>query len=411
MSANDLRIIIIGGGIGGLTAARALQHFGYRPRVYERAPALLDSGAGVVITPNAMHALDFLGVGERVAREAGPPEQYHTYDIDNNLLEIGPPVDSFIPKYGAGFFTVHRGDLQSALVDAVRRRDPDAIVLNHELINVEQSDSGVTAHFLDRSPVEADVLIGADGGASRVRAVVFGDEEVSYTGQMAFRALVPMADVPLQHLSSPFTLWVGSGRMLLIYPLRNHSELNVIGIAREPRWQAEGWAIPAEVAEFAQLYRDFSPGARAIINAIPEGQLFKWGLRDRDPLWEWTRDRVAMLGDAAHPMTPFLGQGACMAIEDGMVLGRAFNEGQTIAESFGLYERARRERANGVQLASREEARNLQGVVEEGANPGKNAATRGLHAYNPLAVPLGQADVAVDGKASPRPLSERFGNE
>jgi len=167
--------------------------------------------------------------------------------------------------------------------------------------------------------------------------------------------------------------------------------INVISVAREPRWQEEGWTIPATIEEFARLHSDFHPDALELIRAIPPGALFKWGLRDREPLQQYSKGRVTMLGDAAHPMTPFLGQGACIAIEDAMVLGRAFAAASTFEEAFGIYENTRKERANGVQFASRQQADENQGVTERGANPGVNADDRGLYLYNPVTVPLALA--------------------
>jgi salicylate hydroxylase len=164
--------------------------------------------------------------------------------------------------------------------------------------------------------------------------------------------------------------------------------MNVLGVGREPTWQDEGWRIPAATEEFASLYSDLHPDALQLIRAIPPGSLFKWGLRDREPLAGYSQGRVATLGDAAHPMSPFLGQGACMAIEDALVLGRAFAAASTFQEAFAIYENTRKQRANGVQLASRQQADEIQGVTRRGANPGANADDRGLYAYNPVTVPL-----------------------
>jgi salicylate hydroxylase len=167
--------------------------------------------------------------------------------------------------------------------------------------------------------------------------------------------------------------------------------MNVISCAREPKWQEEGWAIPATIEEFAGILSDFHPDVVDLIRAIPPEALFKWGLRDREPLQRYSKGRVTMLGDAAHPMSPFLGQGACIAIEDAMVLGRAFAAASHFEEAFAIYEGARKERANGVQLASRQQADENQGVTTRGANPGSNADDRGLYFYNPVTVPLGPA--------------------
>jgi salicylate hydroxylase len=383
------RITVVGGGIGGLTTALALQHFGFRVRVFEQAQELREIGAGVTITPNAMHALNFLGVGERVAKEAGPPDAYLIRHFQTgDLIKVRANGTDYVQRFGANYHQVHRGDLHVALAEAVLRNEPDCVYLEHRFASLTQDRDGVAATFGNGRTVESDVLIGCDGGSSNVRAQVFGDQAVNYAGQVAFRALLPMAEVPARFVESPFSMFVGVKRLLMHYPLRHRTVMNVLGVSREPTWQEEGWRIPAETEEFANLYRDFHPDVLQLIHAIPPGALFKWGLRDREPLRQYTKGRVTTLGDAAHPMTPFLGQGACIAIEDAMVLGRAFAAADTFEEAFRIYENTRKERANGVQLASRQQADENQGVTQRGANPGSNADDRGLYFYNPVTVPL-----------------------
>lgn len=383
------RISIVGGGIGGLTAALALQHFGYRVAVFEQDQELREIGAGVTITPNAMHALLFLGIGERVAKEAGPTEAYlirhfHTGEV----IKVRANGRDYVERFGADYHQVHRGDLHAALADAVLRNDPDCVFLDHRLELLTQNLQEVVARFTNGSTIASDALIGCDGGASKVRADVFGDRAVNYTGQVAFRALLPMTSVPVAIAERPFAMFVGVNKVFLHYPLRHRTIMNMLGISRGPTWQEEGWRIPATIEEFVDLYSDLYPDALELIRTISAGSLFKWGLRDREPLQKYTKGRVTMLGDAAHPMSPFLGQGACMAIEDAIILGRAFAVASTPNEAFAIYENTRKERANGVQLASRQQADEIQGVTERGANPGVNADDRGLYLYNPVTVPL-----------------------
>jgi salicylate hydroxylase len=386
---NVSRISIVGGGIGGLTAALALQHFGFRVAVFEQARELAEIGAGVTITPNAMHALNFLGVGERVAKEAGPTEAYLIRHFrTGDIIKTRASGTDYVERFGAAYHQVHRADLHAALADAVLRNDPNCVFLDHRFESLTQDSRQVAATFTNGKTIAADVLIGCDGAASKVRACVFGDETVNYTGQVAFRALLPMANVPSSIAKLPFAMFVGNNRVLLHYPLRYRTIMNVVGVARQPFWQDEGWAIPATIEEFAGLHDDCHADALGLIRAIAPGTLFKWGLRDREPLAHYTEGRVTMLGDAAHPITPFLGQGACMAIEDAMVLGRAFAAANTFAAALGIYENTRKQRANGVQLASRQQADEIQGVTTRGVNPGANADDRGLYLYNPATAPL-----------------------
>jgi salicylate hydroxylase len=383
------RISIVGGGIGGLTAALALQHFDYRVSVFEQASELREVGAGVTITPNAMHALNFFGIGQQVADEAGPTEAYLIRHFQSGeIIKVRANGRDYVERFGADYHQVHRADLHAALVKAVLGNDPDCVFLGHCFDSLKQSSEQVVATFTNGRIVASDVLIGCDGAASRVRANVFGDEVVNYTGQVAFRALLPMANVPASIRERPFALFVGMKRVLMHYPLRHRTIMNVVGVAREATWQEEGWRIPATIEEFEGLYGDLYPPALQLIRAIAPGTLFKWGLRDREPLQQYTQGRVTMLGDAAHPMSPFLGQGACIAIEDATVLARAFALANTFQEAFAIYENARKARANGVQLASRQQADELQGATTRGANPGANADDRGLYLYNPVTVPL-----------------------
>ncbi|MGC1678223.1 MAG: FAD-dependent monooxygenase [Candidatus Binataceae bacterium] len=395
------RISIVGGGVGGLSAALALQHFGFRASVFEQARELREIGAGVTITPNAMHALNFLGIGERVAKEAGPTEPYLIRHVQTGeVLKIRASGTDYVERFGAAYHQVHRADLHATLTDAVLRNDSACVFLDHRFEFLTQDSGQVVATFTNGRTIASDILIGSDGVASRVRACVFGDEAVSYTGQAAFRALLPMANVPAGVAKMPFAMFVGKHRVLLHYPLRHRTIMNVVGVAREPRWTEEGWTIPATIEEFADLHGDFHPDVLDLMSAISPGTLFKWGLRDREPLARYTKGRVSMLGDAAHPMTPFLGQGACMAIEDAMILGRAFAAARTFDEAFAIYENTRKERANGVQLASRQQAEEIQGVTKRGENPGANADDRGSYLHNPVATPLTLAgDFATTWKA------------
>jgi salicylate hydroxylase len=385
-------ISIVGAGIGGLSAALSLQHFGYRVSVFEQARELREIGAGVAISPNAMHALNFLGVGERVTREAGPAERYLMRHFQTGaVIKTRWTGPDYFERFGAPFHQVHRADLHAALAAAVLGNDPDCIFLDHRFETLQQDSKQVVARFANGKACTCDVLIGCDGGASRVRACVFGDEAVNYIGQVAFRALLPIANVPAGIMKIPYAMFVRADRAVLHYPLRHRTMMNVVCLGREPKWQEEGWMIPATVDECVSLHADFHRDALELIHAVAPGTLFKWGLRDRKPLQQYSKGRVTMLGDAAHPMTPFLGQGACLAIEDAMVLGRAFAAAGTFEEAFSIYENTRKERANGVQLASRQQADEIQRATEKGPNLETGAEMRGLYSYNPVTVPLAPA--------------------
>jgi salicylate hydroxylase len=377
-------LLIVGAGLGGLTAALTLQRFGFKVSVYERAGAIGEIGAGVVIGPNGQRALDFLGIGQYVRDTAGIASCTHInhYATAQTLRVLS--LQATFEKYGMGNLFSYRADLHAALYEGVLAEDPDCIHAGHKLTELTQDDAGVTAHFANGVIVRGDALVGADGNASTVRALVFAPEEPKFTGQVAFRAVVPAERWSADMTARPSASYIGPRRVFLHYPMRRNTLMNVIGVGRAERWEAEGWSIPAQTAEFVEHYADFHPTVLSLIRSIPPDRLFKWGLRDREPLNEWTRGRVTMLGDAAHPVLPFLGQGANMAIEDGLVLGRCFEKFADIKQVFSRYEAARKQRGTNVQLWSREEADAMQGTTSKGSHPGRTAEDRGLFDYDPV---------------------------
>lgn len=389
MALTHCHVIVVGAGIGGLTAALSLQRNGFRVSVYEQASELGEFGAGLLVTPNAMHALEFLGIGEAIAATSNVSNELLIKHFrSGEVIHRRPAGDYYMSKYGAGHFQVHRADLHRALSAAVLANDSGCVHLAHTFGSLVQDDSGVTAHFVNGIVANGDALIGCDGCRSAVRDTVYGSAPASYSGQVAFRALIP-AENKSEHLRTQGAcMYIGPDRIFLHYPLRIGSLMNVVAISRQPRWQEEGWTITAKVSELLELYQDFHPLVLGMIGAIQPGALFKWGLRDRDPLQQWTLGRVTMLGDAAHPISPFLGQGAVMAIEDGMVLGRCFAKALSPAEALRRYEEARKHRANAVQIHSRERAKALQSSNLEHLGPGQSADNLGLFGYDPTIVPV-----------------------
>jgi salicylate hydroxylase len=377
------KICVMGAGIGGLTASLALQRRGFKVSVFERATELREVGAGILVTPNAQRALEHLGVAEQVRADASSEPFGHYARYDTGEILVSTDARTVIEKHGYGILQVHRGDLHAILKAAVLANDPAAIHAGHELVDVTQADGRVTASFKNGSSVQCDVLVGADGNASRVRSAVFGDEPPKFTGQVAMRAMIPAEAVPASLVGREKVMYFGPQRMVLHYSLRKGRLMNLIAIGRTPRWEEEGWAIPATVEEFLELYGDFNQPVLDLIAAIPPGALSKWGLRDREPVAEWSKGRVTLLGDAAHPVTPFLGQGANIAMEDGFVLGRAFDESSSVEEALRRYEAARKERGTMVQLMSRE-----QGEALQRSTPGRPPADRGLFEYDPVNVPI-----------------------
>ncbi len=376
------RIIIIGGGIGGLTAGLALQRRGFKVVVYERTPKFREIGAGLIVTANARRALRDLGVDAELEAVSSSVSVRNTCDHATGEIIQKISNEEIERRFGIANLQVHRGDLHSLLLDAVCANEPDALRPAHEFVSLKQSASGVTVHFSDGSSDCGDAVIGADGNASAVRSFLFPGEATEFNGQVAYRALIPDELVTPAIRQLQMAMHPAPRRYLLLYPLRRGRILNLIGCGQAANWEEEGWAIPATNEEFANAYADFAPELLALIRNIPTGALFKWGLRDREPLKMWIAGRVAMLGDAAHPMTPFLGQGACIAIEDALVLGRSFEASATVEEALRRYERARKTRGTNVQRWSREEGQALQ----DPAKPRRTAIDRGLLHYDPVSV-------------------------
>ncbi|MDJ0929295.1 MAG: FAD-dependent monooxygenase [Gammaproteobacteria bacterium] len=388
---NDSRALIIGAGIGGLTAALALQRSGCRVRVFEQAAALGEVGAGVTITPNACHALNHL-LGEELVEHichvpaSGAVKHYQT----GKTLVDTRRGDRPKQKYGAHYCQAHRADLHDALADAVRRNDANCLVIDRRFIALEDSSDGITARFADGSSARGDYLVGCDGIHSEVRRALWGDDEPRFTGYIAWRGLVPTAALRPEFLVPDSAAFAGRGRTFTRYKVRRGELFNFVGFSQRDEWAAESWSERAHIDEALAEFSDFAPEVQAILDAAPPDQCFKWGLFDRRPLAQWTKGRATLLGDAGHPMTPFLAQGAAMAIEDGVVLARAVAASADWREALTRYEQARYERGTFVMLQSQVNAKRIYARDPDrlDRNSHRNAEALGLYAYNPVTVPV-----------------------
>lgn len=378
----DDRVVIIGGGIGGLALALGLQRRSIAVAVYERASELREIGAGIIMQPNGRKGLVDLGVDTAVAAVSSCMRTLHACHYATGEILAATPNEAIAARYGLASLAVHRADLHGVLLAAVRANDADAVHAAHEFHALEQDADGVTVRFTNGASVRAGVVVGADGNGSAVRSFLFPGEPARFNGQVAFRAVLPIEVVPPLVTERELAMHRGPRRYLLHYPLRGGRLMNLIGCGHTDTWEEEGWSIPATNDQFLDAYGDFAPHLLELIAAVPDGELFKWGLYDRAPLARWTVGRVAMLGDAAHPMTPFLGQGAAMAVEDAVVLARALAASATVAEAFARYQAVRCERGNNVARWSLEEGRALQ----DPTIPNKGAAGYGLLDYDPATV-------------------------
>lgn len=348
MSASP-SILIAGGGIGGLTAALAALRAGREVVVLEQAAELGEVGAGLTLTPSASRALNSLGLGDGLAAVGSAPaagEMRH-YSTGAVLLEL-PQA----PRSAAPLTHVHRADLHGMLQQAIAGLAPGCIRTRSRLTGLQQDADGVVVRLASGEEIRGSALIGADGVRSTVRRLCFGDPGVEFTGYVAWRGLVSTRDLMPGLMDPPLVMWLGPERLFIRYPLRDGSLCNYVAIAAQTRWAEEGWTVRSSVDELLGEFRECDPQITGIIGATPPGTLFRWGIFARRPLESWDAGRVTLLGDAAHAMPPFLGQGAVMAIEDGVVLGRALSLAMGAPEALSLYGQARVGRTTAVMRAS-----------------------------------------------------------
>ncbi len=387
----DIHVLIAGAGIGGLTTALALQQAGCRVSVYEQAPVLREVGAGLTLASNGSRILQHLGLGAVLADLAVIPARgaVKHYRTGRTLVDI-PRGTTQLERFGAPYCQIHRNDLHQALVAAVQSADRGCLHLGFTLEDFGQDAHGVTALFGNGQTARGDILVGGDGIRSTVRARLFGAEDPRFTGYVAWRGLVPMERLSASLVVPDSAVWIGPGHFLTRYKIRRGELLNYIAIARTNNWVEEGWSVRSTVDALLAEFRDFEPAARSILMATPPDQCFKWGIFDRDALPVWSTGRVTLLGDAAHPTTPFLGQGAAMALEDGMVLARAIAAAGSVGEALARYEKARVVRANGVLVASRENGLNLTTTDPDryDGESHRNEESLDLASYDAVTVPI-----------------------
>jgi salicylate hydroxylase len=356
MASTHNTVAIVGGGIGGLTAALALIRHGVEVEVFEQAPELKELGAGVQISSNGTRVLYALGLGEAIERVgvvvAGKEIRLWSTGQTWKLFDLGAVS---VERYGFPYMMFHRGDLHGALLAAIRRERRQAIHLDRKCTGVAQGAGGVELRFEDGATARAPIAIGADGVQSRVRAALFGADRPEFTGIVAWRVLVPRARVPAGIKLDVGTNWVGPGGHVVHYPVRGGELLNLVGLLERDDWRIESWTVQGSKDEFANDFRNWHPDIHAMIRAGDTP--YKWALFSRPPMPFWTRGRVTLLGDACHSMLPMLAQGAVMAIEDGYVLARCVANYGATPEALQRYEGVRRERANRAVAGSADNAR------------------------------------------------------
>jgi salicylate hydroxylase len=348
MAQSRPQVAIVGGGIGGLFAANALVAHGVGVSVYEQAPALGEIGAGVFLTPNSVRHLQRVGLEpavEKFGARVGPQSRYFRHD--------GAPIAPVQVTDSSGWnatFGMHRADLVTLLADAL----PKGVVkCGHHCIGVTQTGGTARVSFADGATADADVVIAADGIHSELRPFVFPPSRPVFSGGIAYRGLVPHERVP-HWPTDRWQMWLGTGKHFLAFPVRAGTIINYVGFVPADEEMKESWSAPGDPDVLRSEFAGWDPRIGSLLGEVRT--TFRWALYDREPLPTWTNERLTLLGDAAHPMLPHLGQGANQSIEDGMALATilARADASTVPAALLAYEGLRRERVAQVQRGARE---------------------------------------------------------
>jgi salicylate hydroxylase len=348
MAKSRPHVAIVGGGIGGLFAANALIAHGIPVSVYEQAPALGEIGAGVYLTPNAVRHVERVGLGPAVEKwgaRVGPKSQYFRHD--------GAPIAPVQVADASGWnatFGMHRADLVDFLAAAL---PADVVHCGHRATGFEQNEDVARVKFDNGAIAEADVVVAADGIHSELRPYVFPPSKPVFHGTISYRGLISRERLPDWPMDR-WQMWAGPSKHFLVFPVRHGEMVNYVGFVPTDEEMKESWFAPGNPDTLRAEFEGWDPRIGSVLKQVDH--CFRWALYDREPLPTWSKGRLTLLGDAAHPMLPHLGQGANQSIEDGMALATILAEADTSAVPAALlaYERLRRERVAEVQLGARQ---------------------------------------------------------
>ena len=344
-------IAIIGAGIGGLAVSACLRKLGIESTIYEQAAKFTRIGAGIQMTPNAMRVLNGIGVGDKIRAQAFEPPHFRSRDFDTGNLTndhaLGPDA---LARYGVEYLLMHRGDLHAALYGAV----PDETIrYGYKLTRMDQSNRGVTLEFENGETTAHDAVIASDGVHSPVRSWMLGSEGAHFTERLAYRTAFPASLMNGYQLMDDCAKWWGPDRHIIIYYVTAaRDEIYFTTSQPEPGFQIESWSETGDVNELRAVFSDFHEDVRAVLDACPS--VHKWAIFARDPLPRWSKGNVVLMGDACHPMEPYMAQGAANALEDSVVLSRCLSESgnDAFTAAFERFEAARKPRTTKVQAMS-----------------------------------------------------------
>ncbi len=350
-----MNIAIVGAGLGGLTVAATLLQRGHRVRVYEQATGLGEVGAGIQMSANAMKVLDRLGLRSALEPVAVRPLAFEFRRFDTGeMLHRLPLGDKHEQQHGAPYLQLHRADLHRALLETVLRLDAGALTVGARVTTLDEHSDGVHLGFDAHATVHADLVIGADGIKSMVRRHVLGEQSPVFTGQVAWRCIVPIDRIaPALRTDLVSTIWCGPRNHAVTYYLRGGALLNFVGCVERP-WEEESWTARHAWDELSADYQGWHPMVRAVVDNVDPDQCFRWALNQREVSHRWSTARVTLLGDAVHATLPYMAQGAAMAIEDAAVLARALALPMPLHEQLRHYETHRAPRTARVVRESAE---------------------------------------------------------
>ena len=352
------KAIIIGGGIGGLSAAICLRLIGWQVRVLEQAPKISEVGAGVQISPNGVKILEKMGVMSLLESSLFEPDAIEILmGVSGGKLLHLPMKDAAVHRWGARYIQIHRADLIAGLTARLAKLAPDTVQVGAQAASYTHHTNGVRVVLKDGTIEHADLAVGADGIHSTIRNQMLGPDTPHFTGNIAWRALVPLAQ--LGDLAPPATgcIWVGCGKHAVTTRIKAGATVNFIGVVKQSDWKKEGWKTEGHKQD---ALADFAGWDKRILNVIQNARvLHKWALFDRPPLPHWHDKHVVLLGDAAHPMLPSMAQGAVQSIEDAYILTQCLKEAKDdgIPRAIANYFDERIERVTKVQRVS---AQNLR---------------------------------------------------
>lgn len=385
-------VLIVGGGIGGLTAALALARENCRIHLLEQAPEFDEVGAGIQLSPNCVRVLDHLGLSRQLAQVSCKPEAVDVRHWRNGHLIARTPLgDTACSKFGYPFYHIHRADLLKVLTDQAAATQTISLHTNARVEGYQEYQGRVSVHFAGEE-LTGDLLIGADGIHSTIRAQLFGEQSPRYTGNIAWRALIPVERLPADMLSPVTTLWWGPGKHFVHYQVREGKLVNCVCVIEKKEQELESWNRQGDYRELKREFSGWHPIIDTLVDNIDAGTCFKWGLFDRLPMTSWSNGNVTLLGDACHPTLPFMAQGAAMAMEDAAVLAACLGKFADNAKALKQYERLRKPRTTYVQRASRRNARifhmgaPFRWARDLAAPRAQRRIMDRLYAYDPLTV-------------------------